>query len=277
MSQFEITALVRAALVSFQVRDGDVAANLRVVETVLDAHAGIDLFVFPELSLCGMPLRCSIETVSRIAEEVPDGPSIQHLIALAQHYQTVLCAGIIEVEDHTYFITHFLCGPNGYIEKQRKLYPLGEISKKGIISGGRNVCCMELFGMRCVIMACADWMFPEGPYIASLHEVALLIAPTDAYTLSNIDLLRQIGVVRVSDCGASLLVAFGSNSPGSEEQPTGLVVNMDGTSLLETHTVETVNVMPVDIVLQPPQHRWSRPLDRMSVISAALDQYHVNL
>ena len=131
--------------------------------------------------------------------------------------------------------------------------------------------------MRCVIMACADWMFPEGPYIASLHEVALLIAPTDAYTLSNIDLLRQIGVVRVSDCGASLLVAFGSNSPGSEEQPTGLVVNMDGTSLLETHTVETVNVMPVDIVLQPPQHRWSRPLDRMSVISAALDQYHVNL
>ncbi len=265
----DMQANVRTALVSYQIHSGDVTANWRMVENVLEANTGIDLFVLPELSLCGMPPSDTAWTI-RIAEKVPDGPSSRQMSALAQRYQTIICAGIMEVDDDAYFVTHFLSGPNGYIGKQQKLFPSRGLPEAGIIHGGNGVCRMELFGLSCAVLACADWMLPEGPYLASLQDAALLLAPTDVYHLSQLNLLRQIGQARAFDAKACLVVAFGRDSSSSEEAPLGLVFNSDGTSQVETSTGEEARVMVVDLCLRPPRHRWGSPFDRVRVIKEAI-------
>ncbi len=256
-------------MVSYPVVFGDVEANRRVIETTLETYAGTDLFVFPELCLCGS-LPPTIEAIGHIAEEVPTGASAQHMIALAQRFQTVLCTGIIEVEDDAYYCTHFLCGPNGYIGKQRKLFPSRGVPHTGRLSGGRNVCQMDLFGVRCAILACADWMLPEGPYLASLQDVALILAPTDTYDASRMDLLRQIGQARVFDSRACLVVAFGSDASCYDEAPIGLVVHADGTAQMEARADPNVKVMVSELCLQPPRHRWGRPVDRVTTVRGAI-------
>lgn len=260
---------IRAAMVSYPVVYGDIDANRSVIETTLEAYAGIDLFVFPELCLCGN-LPPTIKAMSRIAEAVPAGPSAQHMIALAQHYQTVLCTGIIEVEDSAYYASHFLCGPQGYLGKQRKLFPSRGVPHTGDISGGRNVTQIELFGVGCAILACADWMLPEGPYLASLQDVALILAPTDRYESSRMDLLRQIGQARVFDSHACLAVAFGRDASCHDDAPTGLVVHADSTIQMEACADSCVQVMVSELCLQPPQHRWGRPVDRLTTVRGAV-------
>jgi predicted amidohydrolase len=273
MTHQQTPTMLRAAMVSYPVALGDVDANRRVIETTLAAHDGIDLFVFPELCLCGN-LPPTIEAMSRVAEAVPAGPSAQHMIALAQRYQTVLCAGIIEVEDGAYYATHFLCGPQGYLGKQRKLFPSRGVPHTGDLSGGRNVTQIELFGVGCAILACADWMLPEGPYLASLQDVALILAPTDRYESSRMDLLCQIGQARVFDSHACLAVAFGRDASCHDDAPTGLVVHADSTVQMEACADSAVQVMVSELCLQPPLHRWGRPVDRVTTVWEVIGGSH---
>jgi predicted amidohydrolase len=272
MQQHVVRNVVRTVIAGFSVIPGDTVANLQTVEAVLAAHAGIDLFVLPELCLCGQPKGLDIDALSRLAEEVPGGPSVQRMLALAQQYRTTVCAGIVEVDDHYFFFTHFLCGPGGYIGKQRKLFPSRGLPQSGVVEGGRSLHLMDVFGIRCAIVACADWLLPEAPYIASLHDTELLLAPTDTFTMADIPLLQHIAFARALDSGAHLLVSFDGDSTSDGPEPSGLVANRDrdGVTHFATREPDELKVTVLDLVIEPPRRRHGSARDRVNVIRDAV-------
>lgn len=272
MQQHDVRTVVRTAIAGFRVMPGDMVFNLQTVEAVLAAHAGIDLFVLPELCLCGQPKGLDREALSQLAEEVPSGPSVQQVLILAKQYRTTVCAGIVEVDDHRYFITHFLCGPDGYIGKQRKLFPSRGLPQSGLVEGGRHLLIMKVFGIRCAIVACADWLLPEAPYIASLHGTELLLAPTDTFTMADVPLLQQIAFARALDSEAHLVVSFGGDSTSDGPEPSGLVASRDrdGVKHFEFREPDELKVTVLDIVIEPPRRRHGSARDRVRVIRDAI-------
>ncbi|MHB9134595.1 MAG: carbon-nitrogen hydrolase family protein [Armatimonadota bacterium] len=256
-------ARIRVALVSYQVRSGDPEANLRVVETVLraQADAGIRLFVLPEVSISGWPPKVDGQRdYARFAEPVPDGPLTARVAALARQYRTTVCAGLMEACEDCYFITHILCGPDGYLGKQQKLFPSRGLMNDGMVSGGQHLGVHQLFGQRCVILASTDWLFPEGAYLAGTHEAALIIAPTDGFDLQNESTLRSIACTRAMDTHAHLIAAIGGDAPHDAEVMAGLAASPSGKPEemvhCETRRLDEVKVMTLDLLLQPPQSRW---------------------
>ena len=252
---------VRIALVSYQVKS-DKEANIQVLADVLSTFedSGIQMFVLPELSISGS-YSSTKQDYLELAESVPDGPSALQVAALARQYQTVICAGILEKSKERYFITHFLCGPLGYIGKQRKLFSQNPLTG-GLLSAGQKLFVHHLFGHRCVILACADWLLPEGSYLAGVNEAALIISPTDGMALSQENTLRGIALARAIDTRAHLVAAIGGDTPrDGEAVMAGLVAAPAalGTSELlvcETRKLEEVKVMCADLPLQQPQLPW---------------------
>ncbi len=259
------------ALVSF--RTGAKADNLRTMEKVLCENAGVELFVFPELSASGWPAKVDGQPDwTGHAETVPDGATVTQVAALARRYQTVICTGLVEACEGQLFFTSILCGPEGYIGKQQKLYPSG-FMHRGEFSGGQHLHVFHLFGYRCVILA-SEWLLVEPAYLAGLQQAALIIAPSDCYTVDSAETLHYLATARVMDTNAHLIVAFGGEAAGQEEVMAGLVASPQSKPnvvLQETRALGDVKVMSFEIMLKaPPQRKWGTHRDRAPRLLANL-------
>ena len=262
---------VRIALVSFQT--GAKADNLHTMEKVLCENAGIELFVFPELSASGWPVKVDGKRdFAGLAEAVPDGATVTHVAALARRYHTVICTGLVEACEGQLFITSILCGPEGYIGKQQKLFPSGFMNH-GEYSGGQQLHVFHLFGYRCVILA-SEWVLPEPVYLAGLQEAAFILAPSDDYTVDTAETLHYFATTRVMDINAHLLAAFGGDVIGETEFMAGLVASpysMPKVVLQETRLSDEVKVIPFELTLTAPRSRkWGTHRDRAPRLLANL-------
>lgn len=266
-------------LVSCRVVQGEKETNLRAMEDVLRAQAGLGvrLFVFPEMNISGFPRSYGADDCAEYAEPVPDGPSTARVMALAREYRTVLCTGLVERDEGRFYYTHILCGPDGFIGKQRKIFPARGLMSVDAVSGGGNPCAHDLFGRQCVILAGADWMLPEAIHLAGMSEAALIICPTDEMSVPNLDVMRSIALARTMDTRASLAAVFGGSVPREGEVMAGLAVAPSSPTgdllLCETRLVDEVKVMKVDLPLSPPEHRWGDFHARsQSLLNQAHDQ-----
>lgn len=273
---------ISIALVSYQVKYGDKEANIQLVEDVLREHAdaGIQIFLLPELSISGMMPpgeKWDLSNVSHLAERIPDGPYSARVVELARQYRTVICAGLVEESNGRYFITHFLCGPDGYIGKQRKLFPSRGVTNIDALFGGEQLHIHDLYGYRCVILSCADWILPEGVYLAGLNEADLILAPTDGFSLSQEPLLRSVAAARVIDTNSFLAATFGGETPLDEVVMAGLIASPTGfpseSMLFETRRSGEVKVIGQKLTLQCSQHKWGSYRDRVQTMLINLDNY----
>ena len=135
------------------------------------ADDGVDLAVFPELVIHG---HCTPNTWE-LAEAVPDGPSVQKLIALAGEYGLVISAGLSEKDADIVYNTQVLVGPDGYIGKQRKLH----CSRDEVLfyKGGRELPVYDIGKARVGMVICYDNQFPELARILALRGAELLLMP----------------------------------------------------------------------------------------------------
>jgi predicted amidohydrolase len=130
-----------------------------------------ELVLFPELVVHG---HCTPNT-STLAEPVPDGPSVQRLIALARQHRLVLCAGLSEKERDVVYNTQVLVGPEGYIGKQQKLH----LSRDEVMyyQGGSTLQVFDIGKCQVGIAICYDNEFPELPRILALRGADVLLMP----------------------------------------------------------------------------------------------------
>lgn len=164
---------LRVAAISINSPLGDVAGVLEAVDhwTGLAAEAGADLVLFPELQLHG---HCTPETW-RLAEPVPQGPSVRRVLEIAANHGLVVSIGLSEKEADIVYNTQILAGPGGYLGKQRKIH----LSRDEVLfyKGGREFPVQDVGKCKVGTIICYDNQLPEPARILALRGAEVLLMP----------------------------------------------------------------------------------------------------
>lgn len=170
---------LRVASVQFESVPGDKAANLATVERFVREAAAqkVELVIFPECCLTGYWFlrRLREEEFRALAEPVPEGPATQALVSLAQEYEMVVGAGLLELgEDGKVYKGYAVALPNGEVHCHRKLHAF--VSQ--FISSGNQYTVFDLpQGWRVGVLICYDCNLIENCRITALMGTDLLLAP----------------------------------------------------------------------------------------------------
>ncbi|MBF0297210.1 MAG: carbon-nitrogen hydrolase family protein [Oligoflexia bacterium] len=236
--------------------------NILLIEKYLIKYQTSDLFVFPELNVIGGLWKNANDDYKRLAEEVPSGESCKRIVGLAQKYQTTICSGVVEIDKdkNEHFITHFLCGPNGFIGKQRKLFPNAK-KEYSFFSSGNKLALFNLWGYKVAILACADILLPEPTILTGIAGVSLIIAPTDCFGIDQQNIVCTLLQARALDTGAFVIGAFGHDHdnyqyPDSEVLATIFCDPNNPKNInLKKRKITKSKVAEVDISLKNPIFR----------------------
>lgn len=263
---------MRILLASPLLEPGDVAANLRQLELILTRYQPEcpDLCLLPEASLLGGCWRPGEAAWLRHAESVPNGSCCQQAVELARRFQTHLLIGLIELDRERHYLTHCLCGPQGVVGWQRKLFPANP-ARPSRLSPGGQLTALEVAGQRLVVLACADWLLPEPVLLAGRLQPSLIVCPTDCFHVSQASLALAKQQARAADVGAHVVALFGRDQELSGQVLNAIVCSPRGEVLLADSGPAGVPYHRLlDLELRPPQTVWGGFAARWQQIGRAL-------
>jgi len=168
---------IRVAAAQFEARDGDKPFNLSQIR-VLTAEAasrGAELVSFHE---CSIPGYSYLEGLDRsdldaIAEAVPDGHSVAELQSIAQDHNTVVAAGLLELDGDRLFNTYVVVSADGVVAKHRKIHAFVHPE----LSCGDSFTVFELLGCRFGILICYDNNLPENVRLTAMKGAEIILMP----------------------------------------------------------------------------------------------------
>ena len=165
------------AVAQFEPKDGDKSYNLSVISKLAKKakSRGADLISFHEMSITAYTFtkNLSLEEITTLAENVPNGESIQKLIRISQEHNIPILAGLVEKENEKIYNTYVCVSKDGMVAKHRKLHPF--ISKH--VSSGNEYCVFDLLGWKCGILICYDNNVIENVRATSLLGAEIIFAP----------------------------------------------------------------------------------------------------
>lgn len=172
---------IRAAAAQIEHASGDVPANWVKAERAVElaAAAGVQLLALPECCLTGYWFLRNLSRAQLLdlAEEVPAGPSSQHLAALSRRHGMVIGAGLVEHEPATgrLFNTYLVALPDGAIHRHRKI----QAFESDHISAGDAYTVFDApsLGCRLGVLICYDVNIVENVRITALMGADVLLAP----------------------------------------------------------------------------------------------------
>ncbi|MCS6925157.1 MAG: carbon-nitrogen hydrolase [Candidatus Binatia bacterium] len=164
-------------IAQFNPRLGDVEANFSLCERyVQQARAqGVELLVFPELSLTGYHLRDMVATVALRT----DAPEMMRLKALSREVPFVL--GLVEESpDYRFYNAAVYLAGGEICHLHRKVYlpTYGMFDEQRYFARGDRVRAFETPFGRASILICEDLWHPSTAYLAALDRALLIICPS---------------------------------------------------------------------------------------------------
>ncbi|MFN3148692.1 nitrilase family protein [Bremerella sp.] len=171
--------IIRAATVQFQHAPGDKNANLASVAKFVESAAeqGVRLITFPEMCLSGYwhVRNLDHDAIDALAEEVPGGSSTAALVQLAEKYQMIIGAGLIErASDGQLYNTYVVAMPDGNVHAHRKLHCF--ISPH-MSSGDRYSVFNSPLDCKLGVLICWDNNLVENARATALLGADILLAP----------------------------------------------------------------------------------------------------
>lgn len=169
---------MRISSVQFENRSGDKNYNLSVIDR-LSAQAaaeGSAAVAFHECSITGYSFarHLSREEMLDIAEEVPNGPSVQKLIEISRKNDIHILAGLFEKDgDGRLFNTYVCVDKNGLVARFSKLHPF--ISAH--LSPGDAYCVFDIGDWKCGILICYDNNIVENVRATALLGAEIIFMP----------------------------------------------------------------------------------------------------
>jgi len=172
-------AVTWVASVQMEPAIGETAANVaRSIELVEQAAAqGARLVVLPELANTGYMFD-SREEAYALAEAVPEGPSSQAWIALAQRLGIYLVAGIAERAGGRLYNAALVAGPDGYLGTYRKLHLWGD-ENLYFEAGDLGLPVFDTELGRIGVAICYDGWFPEVYRLLAVRGADIVAVPTN--------------------------------------------------------------------------------------------------
>jgi predicted amidohydrolase len=141
----------------FENRSGDKDYNLSIIDklSLKAAQQGADAVAFHECSVTGYTFARHLTKAQMldIAEEIPNGQSIEKLIELARKNKIAILAGLFEKDTHDNLFKAYVCvDVDGVRAKFRKLHPF----INPYLTPGDQYCVFDLKGWKCGILICYD-------------------------------------------------------------------------------------------------------------------------
>ncbi|NAS13862.1 nitrilase family protein [Poritiphilus flavus] len=165
------------AVAQFEPKDGDKAYNLSVIRelTKKARDGGADLISFHEMSITAYTYTkdLSLEEITTLAEEVPQGESTRQLMAISKEFELPILAGLVERSNGKIYNTYVCVNQGDLVAKYRKIHPF--ISK--YMSAGDDYCVFDLLGWKCGILICYDNNVIENVRATSLLGAEIIFAP----------------------------------------------------------------------------------------------------
>ena len=165
------------AVAQFQPKDGDKSYNLSVIRNLTKKakSKGADVISFHEMSITAYTFTkdLTLQEITDLAEEVPNGHSTQALIAIATEFDMPVLAGLVEKENGKIYNTYICVTRDGMIAKHRKLHTF--ISP--YMTPGDDYCVFDLLGWRCGILICYDNNVVENVRATAILGAELIFAP----------------------------------------------------------------------------------------------------
>lgn len=158
-------------------RLGDVAANLALHEAALERARGdgLDLLIFPELSLTGYHLRDMVADVALAA----DAPELARLEEWSRSVSFV--AGLVEESgDFRFFNSAVYFGGGEIRHVHRKVYlpTYGMFDEQRYFARGSAVRAFDTEWGRFSALVCEDLWHPSTAYIAALDGAVVFVCPS---------------------------------------------------------------------------------------------------
>lgn len=169
---------IKVATAQFENKSGDKNYNLSVIEKLAGKAAaeGSQVIAFHECSVTGYSFarKLSRRELLGISESIPDGESIQRLIAISKEYDIVILAGLFEKDGTDNIYKAYVCvSKEGLIAKYRKLHPF--INPH--ILPGNQYCIFQLYGWKCGILICYDNNIIENVRATKLLGADIIFMP----------------------------------------------------------------------------------------------------
>ena len=169
---------LKISTAQFENRSGDKDYNLSVIDKLAGKAAaeGSQVVAFHECSITGYTFarHLSREQMLELAELIPEGESIQKLIALAKKNNIVILAGLFEKDIEDNLFKAYVCvDNNGLIARYRKLHPF--INPH--LTPGNQYCVFDLHGWKCGILICYDNNIIENVRATRLLGADIIFMP----------------------------------------------------------------------------------------------------
>ncbi|CAI8208022.1 MAG: (R)-stereoselective amidase [SAR116 cluster bacterium] len=168
---------MNVAVAQFQPKDGDKDYNLSVIRKLAKRakSKGADLISFHEMSITAYTFTkdLSLEGLTELAEEIPDGKSTKNLITISRDLNIPILAGLVEKSNSEIYNTYICVTGEGLVAKYRKIHPF--INQ--YISPGNQYCVFDLLGWKCGILICYDNNIIENVRATSLLGAEIIFAP----------------------------------------------------------------------------------------------------
>lgn len=168
---------LHVATVQFEARDGDKDFNLERIRalTAEAVAAGAEFVSFHECSVTGYTFLMTLqrEQLLALAEEVPDGASVERLRALSSELGVPLGAGLLERDGDALFNTYVVVSPTGFVARHRKIHAF----VSPFLTAGSEFTVFELLGWRWGILICYDNNLAENVRITALQGADIILMP----------------------------------------------------------------------------------------------------
>lgn len=165
------------AVAQFEPKDADKTYNLRVIEelTKKAKSQGADVISFHEMCITAYTFTkdLSRDEILELGEEIPEGQSVEKLIAISTKYDIPILAGLVEKEGNLVYNTYVCVTKEGVLAKYRKLHPF--ISQ--YMSPGNEYVVFDLLGWKCGILICYDNNVIENVRATTLLGAEIIFAP----------------------------------------------------------------------------------------------------
>lgn len=169
---------LKIATAQFENRSGDKAYNLDKIRE-LSAQAagqGADVIAFHECAITGYTFakKLTKEQMLGLAENIPDGKSIQRLQEIAKEFDIVILAGLFEKDAQDNLYKAQVCiDKNGLVAKYRKLHPF--INPH--LTPGSEYVVFDIHGWKCGILICYDNNIIENVRATALLGADIIFMP----------------------------------------------------------------------------------------------------
>ncbi len=169
---------LKIATAQFENRSGDKEYNLSVIDRLSQKAAaeGAQVIAFHECSVTGYTFarHLSKEQMLEVAEIIPEGKSIDKLMAIARKNDITILAGLFEKDQDDNLFKAYVCvDKNGLIAKYRKLHPF--INPH--LTPGNQYCVFDLHGWKCGILICYDNNIIENVRATKLLGADIIFMP----------------------------------------------------------------------------------------------------